>query len=77
MLRTFTCSNSHNANKRVTGTKKNQCDRITAINELNRQIDINKGSSPLSEIGIEILKDAVAILEGRNRISKLQSLMSS
>ena len=48
-----------------------------AIKELKRCINIDDESNCLNEIGIETLKDAVAILEGRNRISKLQYQVSS
>jgi len=49
----------------------------TVIKELERRINIGPERNPLSESGIETLKDTIAIIEGRNRISKLQFQVSS
>lgn len=51
----------------------NKINTQIVIEELKRRIAIDPEYNELTEIGIEILKDAVAILEGRNRISKNQS----
>ena len=48
-----------------------------AIDEMKRLINIDQEYNNLSEYGIEVLKEAIAVLEGRIRISKLQFSKSS
>lgn len=49
-----------------------QVKKNIAIRELEKYLNPNNESKILSKFGIEIIKDAIAILEGRNRESNLQ-----
>jgi len=59
----------------VTGTEKINCETTQiAIKELKRRIN---NDDSLNEYGIEVFKEAIAFLEGRERVTKLQFQVSS